>query len=293
MLSADDQLQFFDSILFESLGYAPEVLSFEFVSGGCINNTLRLNTKERPYFVKFNVYELQGMFEAEAQGLELLRQADALATPEVIAWGKKQDKSYLILEYIDSSIESPTFWEDFGQGLARLHRHTYAKFGLDFDNYIGSLTQSNEPMADGIEFFREKRLKAQAGKAMYEERLDPAFYQEILQFAEKLPNLIPQEAPALLHGDLWSGNYMCDPAGAPLIIDPAVYYGYREAELAFTQLFGGFEPRFYQAYQEAFPLEPGYAQRKDIYNLYPLLVHLNIFGSGYLSGIQRIIRKYK
>ncbi|NJO03232.1 MAG: fructosamine kinase family protein, partial [Bacteroidia bacterium] len=195
-------------------------------------------------------------------------------------------------EFIHSSTPHPSFWEHFGQSLAALHRHRHHQYGLHFDNYIGSLPQHNAYLEDGLQFFIERRLKAQAGLALYENKISPQLYERINQLAEKLGDLLPPEPPALLHGDLWSGNFMVNHQGQATIIDPATYFGNREAEIAFTQLFGGFDQRFYQAYQAENPLTPGFDERKDIYNLYPLLVHVNLFGSGYLSGVERTLSKY-
>jgi fructosamine-3-kinase len=146
------------------------------------------------------------------------------------------------------------------------------------------LLQSNEYTANWIDFFIEKRLKAQAGLAFYNGEIPRSLYDKFNDLYNKLPELLPSEKPALLHGDLWSGNVIVGSNGHVSLIDPAVYYGNREAEIAFTKLFGGFSSAFYDAYNEAFPLEKGFEERIDIYNLYPLLVHVNLFGSGYING---------
>lgn len=292
MISGSEQLQLFESALFESTGIPQNIESFEFISGGCINNAVKVVTKQGLYFVKWNVQSLEGMFEAEAKGLALLRSKEEIFIPEVYGWGKHGENAYLLLEFIQSASPRANFWEDFGASLARLHRHSQAHFGLSFNNYIGPLEQQNDYSEDGIHFFIEKRLKPQAGLALYEHKISQSLYDKFIRLFEKLPKLLPQEPPALLHGDLWSGNFMVNQQGAPALIDPAVYYGYREAELAFTRLFGGFQEEFYQAYHREFPLEPNFQERLDIYNLYPLLVHVNLFGSGYLSGVTRTLNKY-
>ncbi|GAB4400701.1 MAG: fructosamine kinase family protein [Microscillaceae bacterium] len=292
MIAGQAQIQFFEQALFETLGQELSIHRFEFVSGGCINNTVKLLTNAGQFFVKWNVQQLTGMFEAEARGLQCLQNTQTLPTPVVWGYGQKQDQAYLLLEFIETGYPAPDFWANFGTGLAALHRHSQASFGLDFDNYIGALPQQNTPHADGLTFFIEKRLQAQAGRAMYEGQLPKALYQKFTALYDKLADILPPEPPSLLHGDLWSGNFLVNPQGQALLIDPAVYYGFREAELAFTRLFGGFESAFYEAYNEAFPLEPGFEERIDIYNLYPLLVHVNLFGSGYLSGIERTLKKF-
>ncbi len=288
----DEPIQFFENILFATFGKNVVLRQFEFVSGGCINTTVKLQTELGNFFVKWNSQPLEEMFATEAQGLAILRTAAEIRTPEVIQQGLYEDKAYLLLEFIDSTLPNARFWTDFGARLANLHQHTQAQFGLSFNNYIGSLRQSNEWMANGIDFFIEKRLKVQAGLAFYNEQISRSELDKFAQLYDKIPHLLPNEAPALLHGDLWSGNFMIGVGGEPVLIDPAVYYGFREAELAFTYLFGGFDERFYAAYQATYPLLRGWDERLEIYNLYPLLVHVNLFGRGYWSGIERVLKKY-
>ena len=286
------QIQFFESILFEGLGQEITVNGYEVLSGGNINNAVKIDTTIGFFFVKWNESDHTEAFASEARGLELLRNTHEVQVPHVIAYGHKMQKAYIILEYIDSRRPQSGYWEHFGRSLAKLHRHTHTQFGLDQDNFIGSLKQSNEWHDDGVQFFIEKRLKVQAGLALYNGEISRALYDKFDSLYTRLPDLIPAEKPALLHGDLWSGNVMVGANGWVCLIDPAVYYGNREAELAFTKLFGGFNPAFYLAYGEAYPLEKGFEERIDIYNLYPLLVHVNLFGSGYLSGIEKVLKKF-
>ncbi|MDO1448453.1 fructosamine kinase family protein [Rhodocytophaga aerolata] len=288
----NNQIQFFESILFEGLGKEIPVTSYEFLSGGNINNAVKLDTAEGYFFVKWNESDHTEAFAAEAKGLQLLRSTQEITLPHVITYGHKMQKSYIMLEYISSNRPQAGYWEHFGRALAKLHTHTHSHFGLDYNNFIGSLKQSNEWEEDGIQFFIEKRLKVQAGLALYNGEITRVLYDKFDALYEKLPNLLPAEKPALLHGDLWSGNVMIGNDGWVCLIDPAVYYGNREAELAFTKLFGGFNAAFYQAYMEAYPVEKGFEERIEIYNLYPLLVHVNLFGSGYLSGIEKVLKKF-
>jgi fructosamine-3-kinase len=288
----DEQFSFFESILFLALGQTVEVIETQFLSGGDINTAAQVFSSEGVFFVKWNQAERQDMFETEAKGLDLLRQTDALFIPKVIGYGQQADKSYLILEYIDSGTPGKDYWDKLGQSLAELHSHTQPKFGLNFANYIGSLPQTNTPTVNGPEFFFEQRLLPQAGMALYKGLLSKEVYDALFRLRDRLPDLLPNERPALLHGDLWSGNVMVTEEGQPALIDPAVYYGFREADLAFTKLFGGFDQRFYDAYDEAFPLTDGFEERIAIYNLYPLLVHVNLFGSGYVSGVERVLKQF-
>lgn len=293
----DEQFSFFESILFQVLGRPVEVIETQFLSGGDINTSAQVFSSEGVFFIKWNhaqqtTAEWPTMFEAEALGLDLLRQTDALFVPNVIGYGQQLDKSYLILEYIDPGAPAKTYWETLGQSLAVIHSHTQPTFGLHFNNYIGSLPQNNQSASSGVEFFFEHRLLPQAGLALYKGLLTKQTYDALFRLRDRLPDLLPTERPALLHGDLWSGNVMVTETGQPALIDPAVYYGLRESDVAFTKLFGGFADRFYEAYHEAFPLESGFNERIAIYNLYPLLVHVNLFGSGYVSGVERVLKQF-
>ncbi|WP_205319163.1 fructosamine kinase family protein [Runella rosea] len=287
-----DQYQFFESILFETFGKAVEVNDARFVAGGSINTAARVLTPEGTFFVKFNHAEKEDMFEKEARGLALLRNTNAIHIPEVYGYGKNGGRAYLIQEFVENGGQHPNFWRTFGQSLAKLHSHTQPFFGLNFDNYLGSLEQNNTFYENGIDFFVEKRLRPQAGLALYNNLIGAELYNRLERFYPLLKNLLPTEAPALIHGDLWSGNFLINEHGRVSLVDPAPYYGYREAELAFTHLFGGFDDEFYENYQESFPFEPHFEARIPIYNLYPLLVHVNLFGRSYLPPIERLIKRY-
>jgi protein-ribulosamine 3-kinase len=293
MFQTQEKFQFIESILFDLLGHEPEVSDWQFFYGGNFNLAVRVKTPEGHFFVKWNNGEAEGMFEAEARGLELLRNTQVLNVPQVLGYGRKPEGDYLVLEFVESGPQQPTYWKDFGQKLAQLHtQHTHDYFGLGFNNYIGALAQNNRPMTDGIEFFVERRLKAQVGRAWYEHKISGHLKEQFEAFYEKLPQLIPNEKPALVHGDLWSGNVMTSSEGWVSLIDPSTHYGLREAELAFTTMFGGFDTAFYESYYHAAPLTPGFAERIPIYNLYPLLVHFNLFGGGYLPAIEKILRRF-
>jgi fructosamine-3-kinase len=195
------------------------------------------------------------------------------------------------MEWIDADRTNPVYWQELGVGLAQLHMATQEQFGYATNNYIASLVQTNSPKNSWQEFFIENRLEPLAGKAYYQGLLSLEFFKKFQEMYPKLENLLPKEKPALLHGDLWSGNIMRGKNGSPCLIDPAVYYGHREMDLAFSRMFGGFEEGFYQSYETVFPLEPGFEERIPIYNLYPLLVHLLLFGKSYLSGIERTVNR--
>ncbi|AFK02759.1 Fructosamine/Ketosamine-3-kinase [Emticicia oligotrophica DSM 17448] len=292
MQTAEDQFQFFEGVFFESFGRDLQVNEYRLIQGGSINVTVQVLTNEGKYFIKYNTRNYEGMFETEAKGLDLLRETNVIRVPEVIHWGRRDGQDYLVLENIEYSKPNFDYWESLGQKLASLHRNTADSFGLSFDNYIGSLRQSNEQKSDWLSFFIEKRLNVQAGLAYYNELISKSLYDKFQQFYKVLPELIPNEPASLLHGDLWSGNVITDEKGEPSLIDPSVYYGSREMEIAFTNLFGGFDKRFYDSYQEAYPLQPRFDERVPIYNIYPLLVHTNIFGTSYLPPIIRTLNRY-
>ncbi|MBL7963536.1 MAG: fructosamine kinase family protein [Flavobacteriales bacterium] len=261
--------------------------------GGSINDAYQLHTNEGRFFVKVNAADrFPSLFEAEADGLKRLQQAGSLRVPVTIALGEDHDDAYLLLEWIDGGTRTTAFWDAFGRGLARLHGHTWERFGLERDNYIGSLKQVNHPESDWTTFLIKQRLEPQLKMARDRRRLDAGTSFRFERLFARLDNLFPAEPPALLHGDLWSGNFLCDPLSAPVLIDPAVYYGHREMDLAMTRLFGGFDPLFLTAYQAERPLEQGWEERADLCALYPLLVHVNLFGGGYLQQVEMVLRRF-
>lgn len=260
------------------------------VSGGCIHRACALDSSEGKLFVKWNRASEALQFEAEVQGLMRLRSVAALPVPQI--WGPVSSPNYagLVLAYLEPTRRCADFWAQLGTGLAALHRHHQAYFGLEESNYIGRLPQRNQPHSSWAEFFAEERLWPLALQAFDAQLLPLTQLRQMESLLVRLPQLMPESIPSLLHGDLWTGNLLAGPQGMPYLIDPAVYYGEREAELAFTRLFGGFDPCFYQAYEAVWPLPSGWQARVDLFNLYPLLVHLNLFGSAYLGQIQRILR---
>lgn len=284
-------LEYFQYIL-EQISPDTHITSMQQVGGGCIHNTIRLVTNSQSYFVKYNLAEDASLFETEAKGLQLLSTSSPIRVPKILANGSMQNTSYLLLEWIEKGASNSTFWKDFGQQLARQHQCTQSHFGLDHDNFIGRLPQSNTLHATWDEFFVTERLVPQLELALTNQLIDKDILTRFECLFPQFKNLIPNEPPALLHGDLWSGNFLSDEMHQPVIFDPAVHYGHRETELAFTHLFGGFDRSFYQYYDEVYPLEKGFENRVDLHNLYPLLVHVNLFGRSYLSGILQTLKSY-
>jgi protein-ribulosamine 3-kinase len=263
------------------------------VGGGSINDAYRLDTNEGRFFVKVNSGDrFPSMFEAEADGLKRLREAGPIRVPEVIAVGEDHDDSYLLLEHIDGGARTGTFWDDFGRSLARVHARTCEHFGLKRSNYIGSLKQVNDPHGTWETFFIHCRLEPQVKMARDRQRIGMGDVLRFERLYARLGSLFPKEPPALLHGDLWNGNFLVGPQGEPVLIDPAVYYGHREMDIAMTKLFSGFDDAFYTAYNADHPMEKGWEERVDLCNLYPLLVHVNLFGGGYAAQVQQVLKRY-
>lgn len=263
------------------------------LAGGCINNGFEVVTDAGSFFVKTNsATRYPGMFEAEAKGLQILRSTGTIRLPNPLCTGIVNNEAFLILEFIHSAPQKKDYWDDFGQKLARLHQHTQPTFGLDHDNYIGSLPQSNKQHHSLIEFLVSERFEPLVKNAREQGLIESALVHKFERLYHRIEYIVPDEQPALLHGDLWSGNVMTDHDGSVCLIDPAVYYGHREAELAFTTLFGAFSERFYNSYHAAFPLESDWKKRIDFWNIYPLLVHLLLFGSSYYGSLKASVVKY-
>ncbi len=258
------------------------------LGGGCINTALRLSDGEHAWFVKTNGAERLDMFEAEAEGLAALADTDTLRVPRPLCTGTHDGQSYIVMEYIASGSAGANGQALAGERLAAMHRHTVERFGWHRDNTIGATHQPNAWRDDWIDFWREQRLAFQLELAARNGFPNLARRGELL--LDRFAALIDHDpAPSLLHGDLWGGNITFDTNGQPVIFDPAVYYGDREADLAMTELFGGFGSDFYAAYRAAWPLDPGYRVRRELYNLYHILNHANLFGSGYAGQAQRMI----
>jgi fructosamine-3-kinase len=265
------------------------------VAGGDINEAHELTLADgRVVFAKTNHGGDRAMFPAEARGLAWLAEARALRVPRVLAVSAGPDggRGFLVLERIAPGPRRPDFDERLGRGLAALHQHGAPCFGLDHDNFIGRLPQANAPVAEGgwAGFYRARRLDPQLGRAV-----DAGLASATLRRGcERLFGVLeervgPGEPPARLHGDLWGGNVLCDESGEPCLIDPAVHGGHREVDLAMMRLFGGFSSRVFDAYAEASPLADGHEERVPLYQLYFLLVHVNLFGRSYLSSAERAV----
>ena len=270
------------------------------VSGGDINDAciLTLSDGER-VFMKSNRITHADFFVTETEGLRAIASTRTLRVPQVLTQGidEGENCAFLLMEVVTGATQQKDFWEAFGHGLARMHlSDTTAfvkggRFGFTQDNYIGAGPQRNTPTDSWIAFFREHRLRPQMERAAH--YFDTAMRGQCEKLLDRLEGLLTEpDAPSLLHGDLWGGNYMTGSDGYAMLIDPAAYVGHAEADLAMTELFGGFHHRFYAAYREIHPLQEGYEDRRDLYNLYHLLNHLNLFGTGYLGSVARILARF-
>ncbi len=269
------------------------IISTKPLSGGSINNAFEIETSVGNFFLKYNMAsKFPQMFQKEAKGLECLRNTAAIDVPEILKTGETGGLAYLLLSYVKSSPASTDFWKIFGKQLAALHGNYASKFGLDHDNYMGSLTQSNRFHEKWDDFFVHERLVPQVKIARDSGEIGKTMVAAFERLYTKLNEICPPAKPSLVHGDLWSGNFMVNGQGKPCLIDPAVYYGHPEVDIAMSTLFGGFDQTFYEVYNEFNPLEKGWRNRLDIYNLYPLLVHVNLFGGGYVHQVQRIVAKF-
>ncbi len=283
--------------LLESVyGADVQIKTAKSTTGGCINQAQVLSLSNGEHvFLKHNASPPENFFTAEAKGLRLLgRTKNGPRVPRPLGISPEPNPKFLLLEYIESSTSDNKFPTRFARALAEMHRKTQEQYGLDHDNYIGSTVQKNDMEPDGVTFFRDHRIRFQQELARNTRGLPTDVDRRLDRFCDKLETLLdpPDEKPALLHGDLWSGNYFSSKDQTPCIFDPAVYFGPREADLAMTEMFGRLPQEFYSAYHEAFPLKPGYTQRKEIYNLYHLLNHYNLFGGSYLSSADQTVRAY-
>lgn len=269
------------------------VRELQALSGGDINSAYQVNLNDgRRLFVKSNRLSPPGMFQEEARGLRWLAEAKALAIPNVIAV-HEDPYPFLLLEYLPATVANNADWELLGRGLARLHSTSADTFGALPDNYIGSLSQDNRSTPTWVEFYWQRRLIPQVSLAMDAGRIPARWSRRFTALEAHLcERLVEPPVPERVHGDLWSGNVVFVSERGPCLIDPAAYAGHGEMDLAMMRLFGGFAPRVFDAYAEVRPLAEGSEERVALYQLYPLLVHVNLFGGGYAAQVERILSQY-
>ncbi len=299
-----------EALIDEQTGDVSRIVGSQPASGGCIHRAEIVELSDgRRYFVKSNpsLATASGrtdlaptIFEREAKGLAALAATRTIRVPRPLGTGA-EPMPFLVMEAIDTGRRRGGFFTDFGRRFARLHlannssgSRRVERFGFDHDNHIGATPQPNPWTESWTDFFRHHRLGHQLSLARGNGLSDSTLERLGERLLERLDELVgePNEPPCLLHGDLWSGNYMVDATGEPALIDPAAYYGRREADLAMTHLFGGFDSTFYAAYEEIWPLAPGSGERIELYKLYHLLNHLNLFGRGYRDGCVSILKRF-
>lgn len=265
------------------------------VGGGSINNTYKVAVPgQQNFFLKLNnANRYPGLFEKEKNGLKFLSEQNCINIPSVILCNIYSDNQILLLEWMSSGPRSENFWKQFGEKLARLHQCSNEQFGFIEDNYMGALPQKNSFMNKWTDFFMENRLIPQMELAIQKNLLPNKYSDSFQKLFKKLDSVFNEEKPSLVHGDLWSGNFMCNERSEPVLIDPAIYFGHRSMDLAMTTLFGGFDRTFYDSYHYHFPFPPNYDEQREICNLYPLLIHLNLFGQSYLHDITSTLKKFK
>jgi fructosamine-3-kinase len=268
-----------------------EIREFTAIQGGSINDAYRYSVRNEEFFVKYN-NQVKGIIEKEVDGLKAIASLACISTPEVISFEKVSNFEVLVLPFLRSGPKTPQAWENFGQKLAEMHQKPAVCYGWNQGNFIGSLSQSNNNSDDFITFFISQRLKPQIKLAQERKYLSLQEGRQFEKLFQKLPEIVPNTQPSMVHGDLWSGNFIIGEKEIPYLIDPSIHFNFRETDIAFTYLFGGFDAKFYEGYNSTYPLISGFQERIALYNIYPLLVHLNLFGSGYHGSVMSNLHKY-
>lgn len=279
-----------------SLNIPPGCVTFTPINGGSINQTYRIDISDTPaaFFKTNSATKFPQLLEMEAKGLTLLQNAGIIKTPALIDLFTINDNQVLLMEWITPGSKTQAFWNHFGAQLAAIHSCTSPNFGLDHNNYMGAVQQTNTPAADWIFFFQHHRLQPLVEKSAHKGLLQPQHLRQFEKLYRSLPDLFEkQTSPSLLHGDLWSGNFICNNNQQPVLIDPAVYYGHSSIDLGMTTLFGGFHSRFYEAYHYHRPPEPNFKEQWEAAKLYPLLIHLLLFGASYRAPIENILASFQ
>ena len=287
-------------LLSEKLGLRISFLQFYSVGGGSINDTYQAKANNNiKFFIKLNsVTKYQALFEKEKNGLEFLGKQKIIHTASVITSHVVDDQQILVLEWIEGGLKTEQFWKQFGEQLAALHRQTWSGsngetlFGFEEDNYMGALPQVNTQKENWVDFFILCRLEPQIKLAVEKKLILAKHIAAFENLYSRLLSIFNEENSSLLHGDLWSSNFMCNENSEPVLIDPAVYFGHRSIDLAMTTLFGGFDKLFYESYDYHFSFPDNYDEQWEVCNLYPLLIHLNLFGSSYWSQIESTLKKF-
>ena len=264
------------------------------IGGGCINDCYRISNSQRSYFCKINsATKFPHLFQREAEGLQLLATQNIIRTPSIIDYFTYNGFQVLLLEWITPGEKTSSFWTLLGEKLAHLHRTFGTSYGLEMDNYMGSIIQQNNYTDQWDDFFIKNRLQPLLDKSIQLNLVMADFEKKIKNIFPRISETFTKEPPALLHGDLWNGNLMADSNSNPVLIDPAVYYGHLSVDLGMTNLFGGFDKRFYDSYNYHYPLPSNHKEQWMLANLYPLFIHLILFGKSYLPQIENIVNEFQ
>lgn len=278
---------------FVSIQLNEKIITTRPLSGGDISSAYLLQTESKKYFLKINSKAFaREMFQAEQRGLQAIEKTKTIAVPGVQLVDSFEGISFLLMDFVESKRADLTDYERFGRELAQLHFNTHHAFGFSSDNFIGSLTQANTPHQNWAAFYWYERISPQLNLATKAGLLNKSMIPDEEKAIKTFSDVFGDVKPALLHGDLWSGNYLIAANGTPYLIDPAVYFGHSVVDIAMSKLFGGFSQSFYDAYHEIIPKAENHSRQIELYQLYYLLVHLNLFGSGYYSSVASILRKY-
>jgi fructosamine-3-kinase len=273
------------------LGFSDFVLKS--VSGGDINEAYLIQKGQTRYFLKVNdAFKFPDMFKQEANALQFLKENTSFKIPHVKCVHASDKIQLLIMEWIEQEEANNRFWISAGENLAKMHLVSHTVYGWHEDNYIGTLSQNNSFASSWHEFYAKNRLLPLTQQLERIGLFSESDSNNMERLCEQLPNVLPQEQPALLHGDLWSGNVMSSVGSVPCIFDPALYFGHREMDIAMTLLFGGFPKIFYEAYESVHPLQAGWQKRMELSQLYPLLVHAVLFGGHYAASVKSIMKRY-
>lgn len=293
---AEHNLNTINEILFG--GAAPDDLGerVSFLSGSGFCMVVRVEVAPGQFrVVKYGGEPQADMLNREFQSLSILANTETVRVPQDLAMGETESgQTFLVMEFLPGATPEPEYWPNLARDLATLHALTDADgFGFEYNNYLGSLPQLNARYKTPAQFICENRLLPLAGQALYQDLITKHQYEGLLGICQRMPDLLPNERPALVHGDFWSGNIVADNKGRATLIDPAIHMGIREADIAMSLLFGGLDDSFYEAYHEVFPMEPGWKGRMPLYQLYPILAHILLFGESYVSLLDKAVAKFK
>lgn len=278
----------------EITGISTNEIEIISVGGGSINQTCQIRLGNHSWFCKINsAVNFPRLFEKEKKGLELIGSKAVISVPGVTGCFESGQLQFLLMEWINTGERTKAFWQKFGEQLARMHQVESSQFGWQENNYMGSVVQSNMPESSWNRFFMEQRLQPMVDACYRNKLLRDQHLKQFENLYSKLHQVFDEKQnPVLVHGDLWSGNFICSQDSVPVLIDPAVYFGHPSVDLGMSTLFGGFNTQFYEAYQYQLPFPSNYKEQWEICNLYPLLIHLLLFGSSYLNGIEKTLRYY-